>query len=152
MLPFRNWGESWAKKPFCSQHEHAVTRETLSEKKNTSILISTPIRSLIDNDSMFSVETEEILVPNSPKRWCLKQCNYFSLRSYSHLRWEREGLTSLAQYVSICFFKTIIFNKFKEKNLEKMFNPQQHADEWKKFWFCVPFWNIKISHFWQMKY
>lgn len=28
-----------------------------------------------------------------------------------------------------------------------MFNPQQHADEWKKFWFCVPFWNIKISHF-----
>lgn len=28
-----------------------------------------------------------------------------------------------------------------------MFNPQQHADEWKKFWFCVPVWNIKIKSF-----
>lgn len=43
------------------------SQEKRYQKKNTSILIFTPIRSLIDNDSMFSVETEEILVPNSPK-------------------------------------------------------------------------------------
>lgn len=44
----------------------------LLEKKNTSILIFILIRSLIDNDSMFSVEIEEILVSNLLKRWCLK--------------------------------------------------------------------------------
>lgn len=37
-------------------------------EKNMSILIFILIRSLIDNDSMFSVEIEEILVSNLLKR------------------------------------------------------------------------------------